>query len=87
MKLVFLTLLLFFVYSNVNSYKILGVFPTASKSHYYIGQNLLKGLAEEGHDVTVISPFREKNPIKNYKEVFLEHTWELSRKSKIFTAL
>lgn len=41
----------------------------------------MKGLAEEGHEVTVISPFKQNKPIDNYKEVFLEHSWEISRKS------
>lgn len=44
----------------------------------------MKALAEEGHDVTVISPFKEKHPIPNYKEVFLEHSWTESRKGKTF---
>lgn len=74
--------LLCFLFQNVNSYRFLGILPVPSKSHYYIGHNLLKGLALEGHDVTVVSPFKEKTPIKNYKEVFLEHSWEESRRSK-----
>lgn len=41
----------------------------------------MKGLAEEGHEVTVISPFKQNKPIENYKEVFLEISWEISRKS------
>lgn len=43
----------------------------------------MKGLAEDGHEVTVVSPFKQKQPIKNYNEVFLEHSWEMSRKSKV----
>lgn len=71
------------LHNRVNSYKILCVFPTPSKSHYYVGHALLKGLAKEGHEVTMISPFREKKPIENYSEVFLEKSWELSRKRKL----
>lgn len=63
------------------SYKFLAVLPITSRSHYYIGHSLMKGLADEGHEVTVISPFKQNKPIKNYKEVFLEHAWEMSRKS------
>lgn len=72
------------LYENVNCYKILAILPVPSKSHYYIGQNLMKGLADDNHDVTVISPFKEKTRIKNYKEVFLEHTWAESRKCNAF---
>lgn len=79
-----LPLIIFCVfYHNVDSYKFLAILPVPSKSHYYIGQNLMKGLAEEGHEVTVISPFKEKTHIKNYKEVFLEHSWVESRKSEV----
>ncbi|XP_055304713.1 UDP-glucosyltransferase 2-like [Sitodiplosis mosellana] len=81
MRLYKVLLLLCILYQNVSGYRFLGVLPVPSKSHYYIGHNLLKGLALEGHDVTVISPFKEKNPIKNYKEVFLEHSWVESRKT------
>lgn len=76
--------LLSVVFHNVISYKILAVLPVTSRSHYYIGHNLMKGLAEDGHDVTVISPFKQNVPIKNYKEVFLEHSWEMSRRSNCF---
>lgn len=35
----------------VNSYNILMVFTSHSKSHLIIASSLLKGLAEEGHNV------------------------------------
>lgn len=41
----------------------------------------MKGLAKEGHQVTVISPFKEENPIENVTEVFLENLWENFQKS------
>ncbi|XP_031634156.1 UDP-glucuronosyltransferase 3A2-like [Contarinia nasturtii] len=81
MKLFKFFLILCVLYQNVISYKILAVLPVTSRSHYYIGHNLMKGLAEEGHDVTVVSPFKQKVPIKNYKEVFLENSWAISRKT------
>lgn len=74
-------ILLCVLYQNVSSYRILAILPAPSKSHTYIGQSLMKGLAENGHDVVVISPFKEKNPIDNYTEVFLENSWIESRKS------
>lgn len=51
------------------SYKILGVFHTSSKSHYIVGGALMRALAEKGHDVTVISPFPQDNPLKNFRDV------------------
>lgn len=76
MKLVFPSLLVVVLVTiaqnDVNALKILGVFPMISRSHYIVGHALMKGLADAGHEVTIICPFRQKNPIKNYKEIFLE---------------
>ncbi|RZC42904.1 UDPGT and/or Glyco tran 28 C domain containing protein, partial [Asbolus verrucosus] len=47
---------------EVQGAKILGIFPVAGKSHYHLANSLMRGLAEKGHDVTMISPFKEKNP-------------------------
>lgn len=52
----------------VFEYRILGVFPVPSKSHYYVGEALMQGLAERGHEVTLISPFQSSNPINNNNE-------------------
>lgn len=56
----------------VQSYKILGIFPTIAPSHYNVGKSLMQGLAAAGHDVTIVSPFKESKPIKNYREVYLK---------------
>lgn len=68
--IIFVTLQ-FFVNESV-SYRILGVFPTPSYSHYILGGRLMKALAEKGHDVTMIAPYKEKKPIKFYRGIFLE---------------
>lgn len=81
MKFFLVFLLLCFVHQNVCAYKILAFFPAPSKSHYYIGSSLMKGLAKEGHQVTVISPYKEKQPIANFTEVHLDNFLELSQKS------
>ena len=47
-----------------NSAKILGLFTAPARSHYILGSALMKGLAEKGHDVTVISAYGEKQPPK-----------------------
>lgn len=62
---------LIFVYSTEAS-RILGVFPVPQYSHYTLGNRLMVALAEKGHDVTIITPFKEKNPPKFYREIFLE---------------
>lgn len=51
------------------SYKILGVFPLPSKSHFAIGNSVMKSLVDEGHDVTIISPFPNKKPQPNIRDI------------------
>lgn len=71
-----LVLLVCCLLANVSSYKILGVFPFAASSHYIVGSALMKGLAEKGHDVTIIAAFKEKSPIKNFKTVLIPEALE-----------
>ncbi|VEN63192.1 unnamed protein product [Callosobruchus maculatus] len=54
-------------------YKILVIFPTPIISHYILGEALASGLAEAGHDVTIVSAFQTKNPPNNgsYREIVL----------------
>ncbi|XP_021699050.1 UDP-glucuronosyltransferase 2A3 [Aedes aegypti] len=61
---------------NVQSAKILGVFPTSSKSHYIVGSALMKALARKGHEVTVISPFPQQKPMKNYRDITTTKVWK-----------
>ncbi|KAJ6644050.1 UDP-glucosyltransferase 2, partial [Pseudolycoriella hygida] len=60
---------LLFLAGSADSYKILGIFHTFSKSHYIAGGALMKGLAAKGHNVTVISPFPQDKPMKNFRDV------------------
>lgn len=53
----------------IGAYKILGIFPTDAPSHYVLGSRLMKALAEKGHEVTIIAPFKEKNPPRGYREI------------------
>lgn len=73
MKYVGIACLLFAVFlcnaGYSDGYKILGVFPTMAKSHYITGSALMKGLAAAGHEVTVISPFPQAKPLKNFRDI------------------
>lgn len=64
-----LLILISALFAVSHSAKILGVFPTMAKSHFIVGSALMKGLAERGHDVSVISPFPQKTPLKNYRDI------------------
>ncbi|XP_023027173.2 UDP-glycosyltransferase UGT5 [Leptinotarsa decemlineata] len=68
-----LSIILFLIRLNKCA-RILGVFPCASPSHYILDNALMRGLAEAGHDVTLISPFTEKDPPKNgsWREIILD---------------
>lgn len=56
----------------IDSYKILMVFPSYSQSHLIIGSSLLKGLAEAGHEVTMVSSFPRKQMIPNYRDIYVD---------------
>jgi hypothetical protein len=60
------------------SYKILGVFPLGSPSHYAIGESTLKALAEAGHEVTMISVMKTKKPVNNFKEIIIPDSMKLA---------
>lgn len=79
MKLCCLLIFIVILFQLSQCAKILGVFPIADKSHYILGSSLMKGLAEKGHDVTVITFFGESNPPKNgsYRNIVLD--FELKR--------
>ncbi|XP_038117139.1 UDP-glycosyltransferase UGT4 [Culex quinquefasciatus] len=61
----------------VDSAKILGIFPTPSKSHWILGSALMRELALDGHEVTDVSPFKLPNAPTNYRHVELETDKEL----------
>uniref|UniRef100_A0A336KL35 UDP-glucuronosyltransferase n=1 Tax=Culicoides sonorensis TaxID=179676 RepID=A0A336KL35_CULSO len=56
---------------SVNSANILGIYTQDIKSHYLIAQNLLRELANSGHNVTVFTVFKTQNLPQNYKEITL----------------
>lgn len=76
MKLIQIVCLLIIATCATKSAKILGVFHVQSYSHYILGNTLLKELAAKGHEVTMISVFEQKPPIKNYRTILLEETIE-----------
>ncbi|XP_030760944.1 UDP-glucuronosyltransferase 2B13-like [Sitophilus oryzae] len=61
---IFSIILSIFVQCSLSA-RILGVFPLAGKSVNILTDRLMKGLADAGHDVTVISAYKNKLPLKN----------------------
>lgn len=58
---------------SVCSLRILGLFPHLGKSHFDVFEPLLKELAIKGHNVTVVSHFPLKTPLKNYEDISLNY--------------
>lgn len=67
--LVFSTLLFFT--SKVAPYKILALFPHIAKSHFVMGEALMKGLAARGHQVFVVNHFPQAHTVPNYTDISL----------------
>lgn len=63
--------LLLLASSNSLAYNILGIFVHPGKSHFDMFQPMVQGLADNGHNLTVISMFPEANPPANYRDVVL----------------
>lgn len=53
------------VFTCADGARILGVFPMPWGSHYILGEKLVKGIAEAGHNVTYITPHPTKNVPEN----------------------
>lgn len=73
---------LFFLYlaliCGAEAHKILGVFPTMSKSHYILGSAIMKKLAAEGHEVCLVTHvqigavyYRDLNTLKLFQVTVL----------------
>lgn len=60
--------------NSANSLKILGLFPHPGVSHFHFFHPIMRGLADAGHDVTVISHFPDKTAPNNYKDLKLTNT-------------
>lgn len=64
--------------SLCNGYKILLVFPVPSRSHFNLGSALARGLANAGHDATLLSPYDDDYVPTNgsYRPVALSEVLE-----------
>nr|UEN71108.1 UDP-glucosyltransferase 332G1 [Meteorus pulchricornis] len=56
---------------DIESLRILGLFPLAGRSHFISNSHLMKGLANRGHQVDVVGHFPLKKPIPNYTDISL----------------
>ncbi|RZC32879.1 UDP-glucuronosyltransferase 2C1-like, partial [Asbolus verrucosus] len=64
-----MTLIIFYIVIKKIVLNILVVFPMPAYSHFALGFRIAKELADKGHQVTVISPYPQETPIKNYRDI------------------
>lgn len=50
-------------------YRVLGIFPLNSRSHFVFFEQLSKGLARRGHKVDVVSTFPQEKACPNYTDI------------------
>ncbi|XP_039970262.1 UDP-glucosyltransferase 2-like isoform X2 [Bactrocera tryoni] len=65
-----------FVPRFTESAKILAVFPFTGPSQYICVQLYLKSLAARGHEITSISAFPQKTPLKNFRDITLKDEYK-----------
>ena len=58
--------------SIANSYKILGIFPFGSKSHFAIGNGVMNSLLDAGHQITMVSPYPRNVKTLNWRDISLK---------------
>lgn len=56
--------------------KILGLLPVPSPSHHIWCRALMLALVERGHEVTVLSPHPEKQPVTSHTDIVIENAYE-----------
>lgn len=49
--------------------RVLGLFPHPGLSHFHFFHPIMRGLADAGHDVTVVSYFPDPKAPVNYKDL------------------
>ncbi|XP_058459802.1 UDP-glucosyltransferase 2-like [Malaya genurostris] len=80
----FCSLVLFAAVQSVESSRILCIDPIPGKSHVLIAQNLMKGLADRGHEITMVSPFKLSRPVANIREIVVPSDDYVHRQMKKF---
>jgi len=68
---------------HLSAAKILGLMTTPSPSHHIWNRALTLALAARGHQVTVLSPDPERQPVANYTEFLIEKAYDRIHDSNI----
>nr|AHX56950.1 UDP-glycosyltransferase 211G1 [Strigamia maritima] len=73
-QLLKLSLVLLFGCENLYCYNIIHIFPFAPRSHKNVFDPLITELAKRGHNVTIVTSYKNSHPEKNINEIFIEHS-------------
>ncbi|XP_045503982.1 UDP-glycosyltransferase UGT5-like [Colias croceus] len=73
MKSIWLGLVITTLITFCSGYKIMVVFPIASRSHSILGDRVVSLLAKTGHEVTYLTPFPKGKGPANVREIDLSH--------------
>uniref|UniRef100_A0A1Q3FSB8 UDP-glucuronosyltransferase n=1 Tax=Culex tarsalis TaxID=7177 RepID=A0A1Q3FSB8_CULTA len=83
-----ITVLFFFLFAQIQSYKILFLVPFTGPSHWLMLKHFIRELTEErGHEVTCITSFKFGEPLSRYQEVLIDPAYPIREKfpiSKLF---
>lgn len=55
-----------------HSANILFIFPIPCPSHHIFTTVIIKALIEKGHHVTMVSPYKIEEKLRNYREITIE---------------
>lgn len=72
----FWALVILALVSVSESAKILSLMTIISRSHHIFNRALSLELAKRGHQVTVFTPDKEKKPVPNLREIYIEGVYE-----------
>lgn len=79
MKFIIFGLVSFLLFSQSDGLNVFAVFPLGTHSHFAVGEAILKALWSAGHKITVVSPFPQKKPLENFKDISTFDTLEMFR--------
>lgn len=77
-------LFLFAILACGECYKILGIFPFPILSHYLWVQHFLQELLNRGHELTIITNFKFKEPHPNLTEILIDPMFDVPKNCKSF---
>lgn len=71
-------LVLLLITNSVFSANILFISPIASPSHHIWNRDLAFGLANRGHNVTLLGPDKDEKAPANYHHIYLEGRYNIN---------